>query len=147
MQTRPTGVTILAVLAIVAGVFAVFAGLAMMALGAFAGAAGLATDGGLMGVLGALGAIAGVLLLAYAGFCFAVSYGLFKRMRWAWYASLVLVVLQLLQGLMSLLGGEIVSALIGIAIGGFVAWYLLSPAVQSWFGVAHKVPWQYKATV
>lgn len=141
--TRPTGVTILGVLAVVAGGLAVIAGFALMAVGAFAGAAGAATDTPALGLFGVLGALAGVALLLYAVFAFVVAYGLLTRRRWAWYAALVLAALQVLQGLGSLLGLEIMSAALGLAIGGFIAWYLLSPPVQAWFGVSHSTPWKY----
>lgn len=141
--TRPTGVTVLAVLAFIGGALAVFAGLALMAAGAFLGAVG-AGDGG--GWLMALGAAAGVFLLVYAAFAFAVGYGLLKRMRWAWYAALVLAALQVLGGLGSLVGLDIVGAVLNLGIGGFVAWYLLSPPIQAWFGVSHNTPWKYKTT-
>lgn len=145
---RPTGVTILGVLAIIGGVFAVFAGLALMAMGAFMGAMGAGADSGMMGMFGVLGAAAGVFLLIYAAFAFAVAWGLFNQKRWAWYASLVLAGLQVLSGIISLISMDIFSALIGLAIGGFIVWYLLSPPVQAWFGVSHNAPWKYKqATV
>lgn len=140
---RPTGVTVLAVLSVIAGVLSVFAGLALMALGAFFGAAGAAGDSAGLGIVAALGALAGVALLLYAVFAFLVAYGLFSRKRWAWYAALVLAALQILQGVASLVGLEIVSAVLGLAIGGFIAWYLLSPPVQAWFGVSHNTPWKY----
>lgn len=140
-QVRPTGVTVLAVLSLVAGALAVLAGIGLI----FAGAlfAGLGDPSGL-GLLGAFGAAAGVALLLYAAFVFAVGYGLLKRQRWAWYATLVLAALQVLGALVSLLSGDIMSALVSLAIAGVVGWYLLSPPVQGWFGVSHKVPWTYR---
>ena len=146
-QTRPTGVTVLAVLAIIAGVFAVFAGFALMAIGAMAGAIGMGADSGMMGMLGAFGAAAGVLVLLYGAFCFAVSYGLFKRMRWAWFATMVIAAFDVLSGIFSLISFEIVSAIFSLAIGGLIAWYLLSPPVQRWFGVNYNTPWKYSGAM
>jgi len=140
---RPKGVTILAVLAIIAGILAILAGLALMAIGTFVGAVGASDNTGL-GIAGAFGAVAGVLMILYAVFAFAVAYGLFNQKRWAWYATIVMAGLQALGALASLLGGEIVSGLIGLAIAGLVGWYVLRPDVQAWFGVSYKVPWTYR---
>lgn len=143
---RPTGVTVLGALAIAAGALAAAGGFILLALGTLAGAAGVAgadADMAWLGVLAVFGALAGVALLLYAAFAFLVAYGLFSRKRWAWYAALILAALQILQGLGSLVGLELVSALLGLGIGGFVAWYLLSPPVQAWFGVSHGTPWNY----
>ena len=144
MQVRPTGVTVLAVLAIIAGAFAVFAGLAFMAFGAFAGAAGISANSGTFGALGALGALAGIAFLVYAAFAFAVAYGMFKKMRWAWYAGLVLAGLGALGAIMSLVSAEFFSGLLSLAISAVIVWYLLSPPVQTWFGVSYKAPWTYR---
>jgi hypothetical protein len=140
---RPTGITVLAVLAFIGGAFAVFGGLALMAAGAFLGAMGAGEGGGL---IAALGAVAGVFFLIYAALLFAVGFGLLKRKRWAWYVALVAAGLQILLGLGSLLAFDIIGALLNLGIGGFVAWYLLSPPIQAWFGVAHKTPWKYKGS-
>lgn len=141
--TRPAGVTVLAVLAIVAGAFAAFAGFGFMAAGAFMGAIGLRGESAGVSALGALGAMLGVFLLLYAAFAFAVAYGLFKRQRWAWYASLILAVLQIGQAIVSIGTGQFFGTILSLAIAGFVGWYLLSPGVQDWFGVSYKTPWQH----
>lgn len=141
---RPTGVTILGVLAIVAGALAVVGAFILLAVGAIAGAAGIAAESVGLGIVAAFGALAAVALFLYALFAFLVAYGLFSRRKWAWYAALVLAAFQILQGLGSLLALEIISAAIGLGIGGFIGWYLLSPPVQAWFGVSHNTPWTYE---
>lgn len=139
---RPTGVTVLAVLAFIGGALAVFAGFALMTAGAFLGAMG--AGGEWSGLFAIFGAAAGVFLLVYAAFLVAVGVGLLKRMRWAWYASMVIAALQMLGGLGSLVGLDLVGAVVNLGIGAFVGWYLLSPPVQAWFGVAFNTPWRYK---
>jgi hypothetical protein len=137
---RPTGVTILAVLAAIGAVGSIMAGLALLALGGFLASAG--ADAGLFAALGAAG---GVLLLLLAAVYAASAWGLWTRKRWAWYLALAAVGLQLLTTLMSLVAGDIGSGIIGLLIAGLVGWYLLSPAIQAWFGVSHKTPWSYPA--
>lgn len=132
-QTRPIGITVLAVLALIGAVFGVLGALVV-----FAASAVLAA---FLGPLAAFGAVAAILLLAYAAFAAAVSYGLFKRLRWAWYASLVMAGLQLLMGLLALLSFDLVTVVVDVAIGGVIGWYLLTPPIQAWFGVKHDVPW------
>lgn len=144
IAARPTGVTVLAILAILAGSIAILLGLALIAAGTFASVLGVNADTRVLDVIGAVGAGAGVLVILYGIFDLAVAYGLFTRRRWAWYAAIVIVILQALQALGSLVAGDFVSAIVGFAIVGLVVWYLLSPPVQSWFGVSYKAPWTYR---
>lgn len=137
-QARPTGVTVLAVLAAIGAVFAFFGAIAAFGLGAIMGAA---ADSG---VLAALGIGLAIFLLVLAAVDAAAAYGLWTRKRWGWYMAMVGAALGILQGLASLVSLEIVSAILGLGVSGFIAWYLLSPPIQRWFGVAHKTPWTYK---
>src|SRR5581483_5328004 len=98
--------------------FALFAAFAIFAAGALAGAAVNSSS------LVALGAAGGVLVLAYALFAAAVAWGLF--------------------GLLTLLGAAFVGGLAQLVLAGVAAWYLLSPPVQRWFGVAYAPPWTYR---
>lgn len=141
---RPTGVTVLGVLAAISGALSILAGFAFIAAGSAIGALGLTSNSGAFGALGALGAVAGVLFVIFGAFELAGSYGLFTRKRWAWYAAIVIAIGQGLQGIVSLLGGNILNALIGLALAAVVVWYLMSPVVQDWFGVSYKSPWTYR---
>jgi lysylphosphatidylglycerol synthetase-like protein (DUF2156 family) len=135
---RPVGVTILAVLAIVAAIFALFAGIAIFAVGSLA-AAGTGRVG-----FAALGVVGGVLVLAYAAFSAAVAWGLWMQRRWAWYATVVLAILQAVFALSSLVTGGFLSGLLQLVLAGVVVWYLMSPPVQGWFHVSYKAPWGYR---
>lgn len=143
---RPTGVTVLAVLAFIGAAFAILAGFVLLAAGAFLGAMGAGTGADGLGFIAALGAAAALFVFLYAGVAIAVGIGLLKRKRWAWYVALVLGALQVLGGFGSLVAMDIFSALLNLAIGGLVIWYLLSPPVQAWFAVSHNTPWKYKTT-
>jgi uncharacterized membrane protein (DUF2068 family) len=95
-------------------------------------------------MLAAFAGALGFFLIILAAIYAIAAFGLFTRKRWGWYMAIVAAALGLLQAVFSLLSGEIVSAIFGLAISGFMGWYLLAPHVQAWFGVAHNVPWQYK---
>lgn len=133
-MTRPTGVTILAVLYFIgAGVLAL-AGLAMFAVGGMAGAMG-----GLGVMFGALGAFLGIVMLLFAALAGVAGWGLWTGKGWAWMLALVLTALNAVSNLFGFAGGDttsIVSSVIGLAIAGFIIWYLLQPGVKKWFGKA-----------
>lgn len=135
--TRPTGVTILAVLAAIGAFFALIGGFGLMALGGL----GVAADAGILAAAaGLFGALLLVLALVYA----AAAYGLWTRKRWGWYMAAIAAGLGILFDLVELASGEIFGALVGLAINGFLIWYLMSPTIQNWFGVRHNTPWKYK---
>lgn len=144
---RPTGVTVLGVLAIISAFFSAMFGILAFVLGSVLGAiigGSFAGDGG-AAAGGVIGALFGVFFLALGLVALIAGIGLLTGKRWGWYAAFVWAALSVLQGLASLLGLEVVSAAFGIGIGAFVAWYLLSPPVQAWFGVSHTTPWKYNA--
>lgn len=126
-ERRPTGVTILAVLA---GLVAVLA-----LIGAATALLGGAAVGAEAGVAGGLVMALGVFLLIYALFAAAVAWGLFRGARWAWYAALVLAGLGIVNGLLSLMGGDFLGAILAFVLNGAVIWYLLKPDVKAFFGV------------
>lgn len=137
--TRPTGVTILAVLAIVGGILGILFGLLatvmLAAMGAFFAM--------FLGPLALLGAGLGIALVLLSVAWLATGYGYLKGLSWSWYAGLVLMAISALMALSSIFTGDFGSAIIGLAVDGFVIWYLLSPPVQRWFKVSQNVPWQY----
>jgi len=129
-QARPQGVTILAVLAAIGGVLGLLAGLFALGIGgAVAAASGSGALGGLVSVLGIVAIAQGALALAFA-------YGAWTLKPWAWMLgivafgiSLVLAVLNMVNGDFS---GQIISAVIAVAI----LYYLNTPAVKAAFGRA-----------
>lgn len=143
--TRPGGVLALGILAILASLFwgflAVAAYVASWVVGGVVGGAEGATAGA------AIGGLFAILFVALGLVALVSGIGLLMRKRWGWYLALVWAALQVLQGLASLVGLEVFSALTGLAIGGLVAWYLLSPRVQAWFGVQHRTPWSDRSTM
>lgn len=141
---RPTGVTILAILGIVFGAFSILGGLAAMAGGALLGTMGGAAAGVEGAALGGLVLFAGLIALI-AGVLGVVSgIGLWQRKRWGWFIAMGWTAFNILGALLSMVQGNVFGALVSLAIAGFVAWYLLSPAVQSWFGLSYNTPWKYK---
>ena len=125
---RPTGVTVLAVLSAIGGVLGLLGSLFLIGLGGAAGAAGAAV-GGLAMVLGLITLILSVLYLVFA-------YGAWSLKPWAWTlgvglsaVSIVLTLLNLVQGTQQITG-----AIISIAISGVILYYLFRPEIKAAFG-------------
>ena len=95
-------------------------------------------DGG--GMFAALGAVIGFFALIFAVVYLLAAWGLWTRKVWAWYLAVIGSVLGILGGITSLPFG-----IVNILISGFVAWYLLTPPVQRWFGLHYNVPWNKQA--
>lgn len=137
--TRPQGVTILAVLSLIGGAFGILFGLMWTALfGAFG-----AMFAAMLGPLALLGAGIGIGLVVLSIGWLATGIGYLRGMSWSWYLGIGLMAVSALLSLSSVFTGDIFSAIFGLAIDGFVIWYLLSPPVQRWFKVVKTVPWQY----
>lgn len=130
---RPTGVTILAVLCAIAAPFSLLAALLVGVMAPF-----LILLGGSWGVLGAMMA---PMLLVYAIACAAAAFGMFKGTRWGWYAGLGVLAIGAVLQVFSLVAGDLVSGVIGLAVSVAVAWYLSQPGVQAWFGLSIQLPW------
>jgi len=61
---------------------------------------------------------------------FVCAYGLWTGKGWAWYLSVILLVLGLIGSLLSLPGG-----IVGLIIGGLLLWYFFRPYVKAFFGL------------
>lgn len=121
-RERPLGITILAILAAIAGVLGLLGSLGLMAVG---------FGGGLFVILGLVTLVLSVLYLAFA-------YGAWTLQPWGWtlgvgiaVASIVITLIQLIQGMSTPL-----SAIISIAISGVILYYLFQPDVKAAFGRA-----------
>jgi len=137
MVQRPVGISVIAVLEALAGVllFILAAFLAALSTaGSFwqdlietYGATYISNIGELITAI-ALGiaaffAILGILTLVSA-------YGLWTGKGWAWYLSVILLVIWLILSLLSLPGG-----IVGLIIGGLILWYFFRPYVKAFFGL------------
>jgi hypothetical protein len=129
VQTRPTGITILAVLSAVGGVLALLAGIALVTLtGVVASASGL---GGFVAIAGLLLILTGILDLAFA-------YGAWTLQPWAWILGIASAILSIVSALLRVVdnNGSISSAILSIAISAAILYYLNTPAVKAAFGKA-----------
>jgi hypothetical protein len=135
---RPTGITILALLALIGGVFSLLGGLAVMAGGAMLGGAVGGTTGA---AYGGFAFILGLIVLAGALFYLAFAYGAWTLKGWGWALGVIGalwgIVVNILTAIMS---GDIVGSLFGaiipIAIGLGILYYLNQPHVKAAFGRA-----------
>ena len=62
-----------------------------------------------------------------------VSYGLIKGKGWAWSITLILSYISIVVGIVSLVGGNILS-IIPIIISGVIIWYLYKQEIKRFFG-------------
>ena len=133
VKQRPTGVTILAILQILGGLlFLVLGGFALVIAG-FLGMAGMVPDMPEMPMfplfLSGAAAIIGIIMIAIGILSFAVAYGYWNGLGWAWTLGLVVAVIGLVMGLTSLPSG-----IVGIIIDALVIYYLTRPHVKTYFG-------------
>lgn len=135
-KARPTGVTILAVLYYIGAAVLVVLSIAAFIGGAFLGAflgEMMASGGGGAAMGAVLGMMFGVVFLLLAALTGAAGWGMWTGKGWAWILALGLNGLSAASSLMSLIQGDW-SSIIGLAIAGFIIWYLMQPGVKAWFG-------------
>lgn len=141
MSQRPVGVSIIAVLEALGGVllfiFAAFFA-ALSTAGSFLqdlietySASYIPNIGDLITAialgLAAVFAIFGIL-------AFVSAYGLWTGKGWAWYLSVILLVIGLLLSLLSIPGNPL-GGIIGLVVGGLILWYFFKPYVKAFFGL------------
>lgn len=118
---RPLGVTIIAILAIIVGIANIVFGIGPLAFAAF------------FPELGAILIATGSILIAIGIGYLVVSYGLMKGKGWAWSITLILSYISIVVGIVSLVGGNILS-IIPIIISGVIIWYLYKQEIKRFFG-------------
>lgn len=114
-ESRPLGVTIIAILAVIGGIGAITSGFVVMTLIPIVGI----IIGGILIIIG----------LAY----FAVAYGLWKGLKWAWIITLIVSVIGIVVGLGSLAVRD-TAAIFHIIVNAIVIYYLYRPNVKAFFG-------------
>jgi len=141
MAQRPIGISVIAVLEALVGVL-LFIGAAFLAALSTAGgfwedlietygATYIPNIGDLITAI-ALGTAA---ILAIFGILALVSaYGLWNGKGWAWYLSIILLVIGLLFSLLSIPGNP-VFGIICLVIEGLILWYFFRPYVKAFFGL------------
>lgn len=78
----------------------------------------------------------GLLVLVAAGAALATAAGLWLRHRWAWFAALGLAAVAGVAGAILLIGGNVATALLVLAVAIVSAWLLLRRDVQEWFAIS-----------
>jgi len=75
-------------------------------------------------------------ILAILGIlCFVTAYGSWTGKGWAWYLTVILLILGLIGSLLSIPGSPI-GGIVGIIIMGLILWYYFQPSVKAFFGQA-----------
>jgi len=148
MAQRPIGISIISVLEALAGILlfilaAFFA--ALSTAGSFLeslietyGATYIPNIGDLITAIAL--AIAAVFAI-FGILSFVSAYGLWTGKGWAWYLSVILLVIGLIGSLLSIPGNP-VGGIVGLVIGGLILWYFFRPYVKAFFGLgpAHQPP-------
>jgi lysylphosphatidylglycerol synthetase-like protein (DUF2156 family) len=114
-KNRPLGVTIIAILAVIGGIGSLSSGLVVLTL------------------IPVLGIIIGGILIIIGLAYFAVAYGLWKGLKWAWIITLIVSVIGIVVGLGSLAVRDTAS-IFHIIVNAIVIYYLYRPNVKSYFG-------------
>jgi len=130
---RPMGVTILAILAFIGGALQLATGVAAVAFGGLAGAAVGGTEGA---AVGGLVAISGLFLIVLGVVALLAGFGLWQLKPWAWLLTIAWAILGLVSAALTLLSGDVTSAIISAIIPAVVIWYLNRPDVKAAFGRA-----------
>ena len=145
--SRPLGVTILAILNIISGIIMLVGGIGAVTGGAMLpmmypgtlsgvnvpGAAANNLSGISTSVLGGGLIAVGAVLIALGIFSFVVAWGLLKGRGWAWTATVVLAIINIIVNAISLAGGNF-AGIVNIIISGIVLYYLYRPHVKTFFG-------------
>jgi hypothetical protein len=133
MNSRPTGITIIAVLAAIGGALSILGGIALLGLGAWAaGLTGVA-------IVGGMGTFFGIALVALGVAEVVLSYGLWTLKPWGWTLGVALAAIALaLIVVQAVVSGNIVNSLVGsiisIVVWLIVLYYLFTPRIKSAFG-------------
>ncbi len=113
-KNRPLGVTIIAILSVLGGIGSLLSGLTVLAIIPILGI----IFGGILVIIG----------LAY----FAVAYGLWKGLSWAWVLTLIVSVIGIIVGLGSIVVGN-VGSLFHVIVNAIIIYYLYRPNVKAYF--------------
>jgi len=137
MVQRPVGISVISVLEALGGALLFIAATALAALSTARSSLqdwietystiSIPNIGDLIGAI-ALGIAAVLVILGIMALVSA--YGLWNGKGWAWYLSVILLVLWLILSLLSLPGG-----IIGLIIAGLLLWYFFRPYVKAFFGL------------
>lgn len=130
---RPLGVTILAVLNVIGGVLGLLSSLFMLGL---IGLGGSAVDSQAATAVTANALFTLVISIGQL----VVAFGLWRLLRWAWFATVVVTLMnfgnafwRMVGGFQSGAGTELIGGLVGAVIGFAILYYLYRPDVRSAF--------------
>jgi len=141
-KNRPTGVTVLAVLEMLLGLGSLGVGFILAVMSAFlgsllgnvgfSGTEGVTVSAGLFGGLfAAVGAIIGGIIIVIGLVNFAIAYGLFKGLGWAWILSLIFAIISIIFGILMFPIG-----IVAIIFDALIIFYLTRSNVKEFFGKA-----------
>jgi len=132
VNTRPTGITVLAVLSAIGGVLGILGGSAALFGGAVIGAAGAAAGAG---ALGGIVALLGLLLLVLSVIQLILAYGFWTIKPWAWRLGVALAAINIGVAVLQFLtaGQGIMSLLFTVLISGAILYYLNQPGIRQIF--------------
>jgi len=137
MQTRPTGITILAVVYLILAIISATWSLIVFGLGSFAWFSGLLFFSDELRSIGGGNTWAGFIGVVAAMVQLAVAVGLLGMRRWAWLLAVLGALLSFVQGVIGMFGGGMAvfcCGAFGLIVPGAILFYLLRPHVRAAFG-------------
>ena len=137
MQTRPTGITLLAVIYLVLAMFSILWSLLIFGVGGLSLLTGALFSAEDLRNFGGGNTWAGFIGVISATVQVVVAFGLLGMRRWAWLLAVIGVLLSFVQGLIGMFGGGLFvfcCGAFGLIIPGAILFYLLRPHVRAAFG-------------
>lgn len=137
MQTRPTGITLLAVVYLILAIISIIWSLLIFGLGSAAWLSGLVLFSEDLRSFGGGNTWAGIIGVISAMVQLIVAVGLLGMRRWAWLLAVIGALLSFVQGMIGMFGGGLAvfcCGAFGLIIPAAILFYLLRPHVRAAFG-------------
>lgn len=137
MQTRPTGITLLAMVFVLLSIVSILWSLLIFGVGGLSWLTGLLFSAEDLRAFGGGNTWSGIFGVASAMLQLIVAFGLLGMRRWAWLLAVIGALLTFVQGLIGMVSGGLFvfcCGAFGLIIPGAILFYLLRPHVRAAFG-------------
>jgi len=122
MADRPTFLSIIAILLGIYGILSLIGGIALVVMGNDSVFKDMGLNADFLKVAGLLAIVVGIIALACA-------YFLWKGVKIGWYLSVIFLIINAIEGILTLMSGAIL-----LLISVILLWYFFRPKVRAFFG-------------